>query len=147
MPYSDDLSKEKAPTRKTLLPEGWRPFTIKSGEDKESKAGNKMFVFRIEDNETSNQEDIYIVRTEGKRWLLKQMLMAIGVVPDADGKFTYEMSDFIGKEVVGKVIHEDNEWVNREGQTIKSKQHKIVEFKGISEHLSKTKVDDISWEE
>ena len=147
MPYSDDLSKEKAPTRKTLLPEGWRPFTIKSGEDKESKAGNKMFVFRIEDNETSNQEDIYIVRTEGKRWLLKQMLTAIGIVPDTDGKFTYEMSDFIEKQLVGKVIHEDNTWVNREGQTITSKQHKIVEFKSVADHIKPKSPADISWDE
>ena len=145
MPYSDDLSNEKAPKVKKLLPEGWRPFTIKEGKEATSKAGNAMFVFTIEDKETGYNEDIYIVRTEGKRWILKAMLASIGIQKNEEGKYVYEMSDFVGKDIVGQVIHEPNEYINRSGETIKTTQHKIVDFRSVDEHINKP--EDIQWSE
>ena len=47
--------------------------------------------------------------------------------------------DVLDKEIAGLFLHEPNDYINREGVTVKSTQHKIVEFK---------KVDDaVAWDE
>ena len=143
MPYKDDLSNEKAPSRKRLLPEGWRVFKFRSGKEQSSKAGNSMFVMSIEDVETENVEDIYVVRTPGKRWLLKTILEALGIERKDDG-YTYELEDLLHKNIMGEVIHEPNEYINRKGETIRGTQHKIVAFKRYDANV---KPEDIKWEE
>ena len=87
-----------------------------------------MFVIGMKDKETGYVDSIYAVATEGKRWVLKNILSSCGVKAGADGVYDWSSSDIIGKEVVGEVEHEDNTWINREGNEITSKQHKIVHF-------------------
>lgn len=129
MSYSMNLDNEKAPNVKQLLPQGWRIFTILSGEETTSKSGNAMFKFNIRDLETEYCEDIYCVSVEGKRWLLKQILSSCGIEKDASGNYTWDIKDILNKEILGKVNHKPNEYINRNGDTIKTTQHKIVEFK------------------
>jgi DNA-binding PadR family transcriptional regulator len=123
------MSQEKPIIRKKLLPEGWREFTIISCEPSVSKGGNEMFIFELQDSETGYIDKLYAVSTQGKRWLLKTILTACGVPAGQDGVYDWETSAVIGKQVQGLVEHEDNEWINREGETVKSKKHKIVEIK------------------
>ena len=145
MPYNDDLSQEKKPTRKQLLPQGWRVFKFVSGEDKPSKKGNPMFVMQIEDKETGYTEAVYLVRTEGKRWLLKAVLEAVGIQRSEDGKYNYELKDLLDKEILGEVVHEPNEFINRNGDLIKTTQHKIVDFK--KGEVAPKSPNEISWNE
>jgi hypothetical protein len=148
MPYKDDLSKETAPKRRTLLPVGWRQFKITFGEEKTSKAGNKMFVLTCQDEETKYPEDVYVVLTPGKRWILKQLLEALGIEVNKNGEFVYELSDLLNKDVLGEVIHEDNTWINRQGESVTTKQHKIVGFKAYTANPNGvTSADDIAWKD
>ena len=127
--YKMDMSKEKEVTRKKLLPEGWRKFNILSCEPSVSKSGNDMFIIELEDVETSYIDKIYAISTEGKRWFLKSILAACNVPASQDGVYDWEAKDIIGKQIEGLIEHEDNEWINRQGDKVITKQHRIVEFK------------------
>lgn len=129
----DNMSNEKAPKRKKLLPEGWRKFTITDGKSTTSKGGNPMYVFSIQDCETGYEEDIYAVNVEGKRWFLKSLLEAIGFIADKDGCFDWELNQTVNKEFMGLVEHEPNEYINRSGETVKETQHRVTEVKSVEE--------------
>jgi len=126
-PYNMDMSEEKAPKIKQLLPEGNRPSKIVSCKESKSKAGNQMFIIGFRDKETGYVTDVYAVAEKGKRWFLKMVLEAC----TADFS-KWEITDILEKDVMCKVVHEDNEWTNREGDTIITKQHKIIGVENIS---------------
>lgn len=126
--YQYDMTSEKAPTRRKLLPEGERGFEVVSCEPSISKSGNDMFIVELKDIETQYVDKVYLVATQGKRWMLKQLLTACGVPAGKDGVYDWSASDIIGKEVNGEVEHEDNEYIDRQGNTVKNKQHRIVSF-------------------
>jgi hypothetical protein len=129
----DNYSNEKAPKKKKLLPEGWRKFTILGCKPTTSKGGNPMYVFSIQDCETGYEEDIYAVNVEGKRWFLKMMLEALGIVADKKGVTDWDPSQLVNKEFMGLVEHEPNEYINRDGETVKTTQHRITEVKSFEE--------------
>ena len=129
MPYSDNLDNEPKPSRKRLLPQGWRIFQLKSGKETTSKAGNPMFVFEIQDKETEYAEDIYCVSTPGKRWLLKCILSSVGIERSTAGTYNWDIPDVLNKDICGLVEHEPNDYINRNGDTVKTVQHRIVDFK------------------
>ena len=123
-----DMSNEKKPVVKKLLPEGWRKFVINSAEAKISKQGNEMFVVNIGDVKTGYTEDIYLVATQGKRWLLKELLAACGITRGSDDKYSWDIPDILTKEIAGLVEHEPNEYINRNGETVKTTIHRINSF-------------------
>lgn len=123
-----DMSQEKEPKVKKLLDEGKRIFKILEAENSISKSGNEMVVVKVEDQETKYQEKLYLVSVQGKRWLLKKLLTACGVKAGSDGIYELELTDIIDKEFLGEVIHEPNEYINRNGETVKTTQHRIVDF-------------------
>lgn len=128
MGYSMNMSDEKKPNIKVLLDQGWREFKITGCEEKTSKAGNLMFVFSAQDKETGYIDTWYAVGEPGKRWFLKSILAACNCDASSDGVYNWEFSDVIGKNVLGLVIHEDNEWINREGEKVVQKQHKVSDI-------------------
>ena len=130
MGYKMDMSHEK--DKKELLPEGWRAFEILECSEETSKAGNLMFKFKILDIETQQEEEIYAIATEGKRWFLKQILLACGIA-EKDGLFDWDIPDVLTKTIMGRVAHQNEEWINREGKTVNSLKHKIVEVKADEE--------------
>ena len=136
MPYNMNMNSEKRPNVKRLLDEGWRTFRINSGEAKVSKSGNDMFVVNITDIKTGYSEDIYLVATEGKRWLLKEILVACGIPKDTEGNYTWDIPDIINKEIVGLVEHEPNEYINRNGDTVKTTVHRINKFDIVSNQVA-----------
>lgn len=133
-----DMSEEKEVKRRMLLPEGNRPFIIHSCIESTSKSGNPMIVFTLIDKETKSEDKVYAVAVKGKRFLLKQILTACGIPAGQDGIYEFEINDLLNKEVMGEVIHEENEWINRAGETVKTKQHRIVEF---------SKPEEVAWDE
>ena len=134
------MSSEKPIIRKRLLDEGWRVFEIISCEPSVSKGGNEMFIFEFKDEETQYVDKTYAVATQGKRFFLKSILAACGVPAAADGVYDWEIKDVIGKKIQGLVEHEDNEWINRQGDTVTTKQHRIVEIKPREESTWDEKV-------
>ena len=136
-----DMSGEKQPVRKRLLPEGWREFEIISCEPSVSKAGKEMFVFQFQDLETAYVDNIYAISIQGKRWFLKSILTACGIPAGQDGIYDWEIKDVIGKKIQGLIEHEDNTWINREGEEVTTKQHRIVEVKSPDES------EEIGWDD
>lgn len=128
-----DMSGEQAPTRKKLLPEGEREFIIKSCEPSLSKSGNDMFIIELEDVETKYIDKIYPLAVPKKRWFLKTILAACNIPASENGVYDWEIKDILEKHIIGVVEHEDNEWINRQGETVITKQHKIVEVKPCEE--------------
>ncbi len=131
MGFLHNMDKEKAPSRKVLLPEGWRMIRIIGVKEGTSKAGNPQFIFRIQDSDTKHEEDLYAVATEGKRYFLKQILVACGV-KELLGTFNWDVPDVLNKEILALVEHKPNEYINRQGETVKTTQHKIVDVKAIA---------------
>jgi len=126
MGYKMDMSKESK--KKVLLPEGWRAFKIIGCEEKVSKQGNDMFVFTFLDLETMTQDEIYAIATQGKRWFLKSVLAACGVAAAQDGVYEWDMQDVMNKVISGYVEHEEEEWINRKGESIVSKKSKVTDI-------------------
>lgn len=135
MSYSMSMENEKRPNVKKLLEEGWRKFRINTVEPKISKSGNEMFVINITDDKTSYSEDIYLISKEGKRWLLKELLSACGITKDEQGIYNWKESDLIGKEIFGLVEHEPQEYINRNGETVKTIQHRINKFDTVENQI------------
>ena len=127
MSYSMNLDDERAP--KKTLPEGWRVFKILAGREQVSKAGNEMIVFNVEDVISGYYEEVYCVTQKGKRWTLKSILVACGIPRNEDGNYNWEIKDLAGKEILGLVEHQPNDYINRNGETVKGFQHKINDFK------------------
>jgi hypothetical protein len=149
--YSYNLENEKAPSKKILLNQGPRILTIIGGNEAISKKGNNMFVFEMEELETKHVEKVYCILEEGKRWVLKQILDSINVQKDSSGNYSWDLESIIGKKLLGVVIHEDTEFINRDGNTIKTKRHKIIEFKKYTPNQtapgSIEQLDEAQWKD
>lgn len=131
MAYRHDMKDEKKPFRRKLLPEGWREFQIINCKEATAKSGNEMFIFTIRDLLTAYEEDIYAISTPGKRWFLKSILDAVGCPAGQDGVYDWDIPTVLNKRFMGLVEHEPYEFVNREGETVKTQRHKIVDTKAI----------------
>lgn len=139
--YSMDMSEEKAPRGTMLLDRGWRKFNILACEENVSKAGNKMSILSVEDDLTGNVEDVYAIMTKGKRWFLKSILTAVGCEAGEDGKYNWSPEDILNKSFEGFVIHEPNNYINRDGNEVKKTVHKIVKARAIPTEEEKTKAE------
>jgi len=136
--YEMNMSDEKTPRVKRLLPEGWRKHKIVACEEKTSKAGNKQFVITLQDEETEHEYDVYAVSVPGKRWFLKSILSACGVSASEDGVYAWDITDILNKEISCLLAHEDNDYINRDGVEIKEQQHRVESIKEI---------DEVKWDE
>jgi len=126
MPYEMDMSTEKPP--QSLLKEGLRDMVVKAVRNQKSKAGNNMFVFTLQDVETRQEIEVYLVAEPGKRWMLKSLLTACRIVPDITDKFIWEDSDVLEKKITCEVVTVEEEWINRDGVTVKTPKSKINAF-------------------
>ena len=123
--YSHDMSRE---SNRGLLPEGWRKFKIVKCEKAVSKAGNEMFIFNLQDAITKKVEQVYAIATQGKRWFLKSLLAACDIPASQDGIYEWDVEDVLDQDIMGKVEHIDERWINREGEKITSTKGKITEI-------------------
>lgn len=122
-----DMSQEKE--QKELLPEGWRTFKVIDVTEETSKAGNPMLKWIIKDEETGQDETIFAVSVQGKRWFLKGLLLACGVTVLDGEMYDFELSELKNKIISGEVKHIPEKWVNREGVEVTTPKAKIVNFK------------------
>lgn len=134
----DDMSNEKAPSRKRLIPEGWNPMTVESCESSVSKAGNAMKIVELHYKPMTYTEKIYLVAEQGKRWQLKKLLIACGIEAGKDGIYDWNDEDIVGTEINILNEPEDNTYINRNGDSITTKQNRFVDFEpiGWDEHES-----------
>ena len=128
--YSMDMSRE---SNKVLLPEGWRKFKILKCEESVSKKGNEMFIFDLQDALTKKVEQVYAIATQGKRWFLKSLLAACDVPASQDGVYDWDIEDVLNEDIMGKVEHIEEDWINREGKTVTSTKGKITEIGKVGE--------------
>jgi len=148
MGYKHNMKDEKEPKRRRLLSEGWRLFTILDCREDISKSGNDMFIFTIKDIKTDYEEDVYAVAVKGKRWFLKSILTAVGCSAGEDGIYDWDIPQVINKEFMGLVEHEPNEYINRDNETVKTTQHRIVRIKQTStEEAIVNEENEPPWEE
>ena len=129
MGYNMDMSDEKKPQIKVCLPEGWRKFKLTYAEEQTSKQGNDMIVITAEDVETGYCDTWYALAVPKKRWFLKMILAACGCAASEDGVYDWDIPDIIGKSVEGLCVHEDNKWINRDGDEVVTQQHKVVDIR------------------
>ena len=129
MGYSYDMQGERKP--RVVLEEGLRKFKVISCEEMTSKAGNSMFLVGLEDVETQGYIDVYCIATPKKRWLLKSLLTSCGIEAGKDGIYNFDIPDLLEREVMGKVENSDEEWINREGETVVTKKSRITEFEEV----------------
>ena len=105
-----------------------------------------MFTLQLKDEQTGIVVNIYLIRTPGKRWNLKQVLEAVGVNKQDDDNYNY-LPELIGKKIMGQVAHEPNDWIDRQGNEVKGTQHRIVDFKTYTANPDGvTTADGVAWE-
>jgi hypothetical protein len=127
-----DMSQEKQPNIKKLLPEGILTMVIESCEPSVSKAGNHMMIVGLHNEEEKYTEKVYLVAEQGKRWQLKQLLTACGIEAGKDNVYDWDTEDIIGKKVKVTNEHEDNTWINRDGNEITTKQNRFTDFEQLA---------------
>ena len=129
---TDDMSQEKRPNIKRVLPEGWLKMKIESCEPSISKSGNQMMIIELIEAKTGSVEKIYLVAEQGKRWQLKKLLIACGIEAGKDGVYDWDTQDIIGKEIQALNEPEDNTWINRDGHEITTKQNRFIDFEVLA---------------
>lgn len=145
MSYSMDMSKEQAPN--ALLTEGWHEFKCVDMVPEVSKKGNDMFVSDFVHVKSDKHIKVWLVSTEGKRWMLKQLLEACGVVRSEDGKYNWDFPNVINKSVLGYIQNIEESFINRDGAEIKTQKSKLVEFKAFNGNPEGVKsIEDVNWE-
>jgi hypothetical protein len=142
--YQDDMSNEKRPP--VLLPEGDRRMVVTEMIKGTSKKGFEKYITVVEDVKTKKSLELHLSNKEGVRWVLKSLLSACGVEKNAEGKYDWSETDVIGKTVIGMVETIQEEWINREGETVKTPKSKITEF--LEDSVPEPeKPQDVAWEE
>jgi len=126
--FSNDFCLEK------WIPEpGEQRVIVISMELKYSKKGNPMYVVKLTSERFREDTiSIYLTNISGKRWLLKQLVEAAGIIPfkSPDGKITHnwEPKNIIGKTVCAEFYHEERPWINKKGENILIKDAKVKRF-------------------
>lgn len=128
MSYEMDMSQEKEPVRNDKFDEGRHEFVIHEVEPSMSKKGNEMFIVTLKQEATNKKIQCYLVATPGKRWMLKQLLSSVGIDKNAEGKYSWDIKDVLGKNVVGIIENVDEEYIDRQGESKKVTKPKVVAF-------------------
>ena len=124
--YKDNMDNERAPSG--LLPEGQRELKIVSMEDTISKQGNAMFLTQVRDTATGDEQTIYLVSVQGKRWMLKSLLDSVGITKDNDGNYLWDIEDVVERVVSAKVVHQEESYLDNNAQERTSTKSRIMSF-------------------
>jgi hypothetical protein len=133
MSYDHDMNGEDRVVFE--MPDGWHDFEIVNLTEQKSKQNNDMFVAKVVSAEDYGVGcDVYLLAEKGKKWFLKQLLTACGIVSDEEGHMLWDIPDIEGKTVSGRIEHQqDKDWIDREGKTQPGKNKaRIVEFKKMT---------------
>lgn len=121
-------------TGTVLLSEGQHRAVVTGVElIKESKSGNPYFLWKLMTGEGPIEMRTTLIK--GKRWLLKQTLMACGIVAnenDPEEKYVFSEKDVIKKTISIMVINQKQSFVGREGYPIeveRSQVNRVLTYK------------------
>lgn len=127
--FNTQFKNEKAPKVKTVFEAGWNYWNVTGIKQEVSKSSkNPMFVITLEHANICQPIDVYAIAVQGKQWLLMQFLKACGIKVEEGVELNWDSSDVLGKTIMGFVQNEDNNWIDREGQSRSDKQSKISNF-------------------
>ncbi len=143
--YKDNMSEEKKPA--SILPEGLRTVRVTEMIKGLSKAGNNQFVTTIEDTQTRESMQVWLVSEPKKRWMLKSLLAAVKAPASEDGVYDWSTTDVIGKKVIANIKHYKEPWINREGNEVMLDKCKVSEFLMSDEQENTIDADKIAWDE
>lgn len=131
--YSDDMTEDVG---KWLPEEGYQDLEIVTMIEGTSKAGNSKFTINFASAINPNnglQQDL--TNIQGKRWLLRQLLEACGIIPveNAEGRkiYDWDISDVEGHTVSAKIIHDKTPFIGRDGKEVIIQKAKIIEFRKL----------------
>lgn len=136
--HTMDMGQEKEKSEQEVFAEGWHDFEVVSMEEATSKQGNPMFKISLAlaDNPTKGIV-VYAILSQGKRWLLKQLLDACGCEAGQDKVYDFDTDDIIGKTVSGRIENQNENWVDRNGKERKTIKSKIMAFSAMkSENIA-----------
>jgi hypothetical protein len=126
------------------VPEGLYNFEILSVNLTKSKAGNEMYEITLAlENDPSQGTKVYCVTEQGKRWLLKSFLRALDCATTETGEYIFDKEEAeaaTGKIINGKVILEENKWLDRSGEERANTKCKVVNFYPRKEYEQEARV-------
>ena len=130
----DDMTND---TGRWLPNEGDHDLEIINMQEAISKQGNSKYV--IDFASADNPEDVLqqnLTNIPGKRWLLRQLLEAVGIKPEKnkEGKkiYDWETDDVIGKTVTAQIVHDETPFIGRDGNEIVIPKAKVIKFKKLT---------------
>lgn len=129
--YRDDMTNDNG---RWLPEEGWRKLEVVSIKEKTSKQGNPMFCVNFADDQDSTKGlEQLLTNIPGKRWMLRQLLEACGIVPETnpEGKkiYTWDIPDVERKKVDALIEHDKTPFIGRDGVEVTIPKAKIIEFR------------------
>jgi len=130
----DDMTND---TGRWLPNEGDHDLEIINMQEATSKQGNSKYV--IDFASADNPEDVLqqnLTNIPGKRWLLRQLLEAVGIKPEKnkEGKkiYDWETDDVIGKTITAQIVHDKTPFIGRDGNEIVIPKAKVIKFKKLT---------------
>ena len=113
--------------------------------DKEtSKSGNPYFLWTLE-NKDGDKIDVRTTLLKGKRWLLKQILLACGIEAKSDDpekKYDFDEEMVIGKDVIISIVNRESTFTDRFGKEITRTKSEVTRVKPSIDDLLKTPVQN-----
>ena len=126
--FEMDMSNERKP--KELFKPGETVVKILSMELQTSKSGNKMFKCEIQQVMTGATDTFFLVAEEKKRWLLKSLLDATGqFTKSKNNNYVFDIDKIVGMQVIAEIYHEEQPWIDTNGNQTTVKNNKIKTFK------------------
>jgi len=96
----------------------------------ESKSGNPYFFWKLKTE--SGSIDVRTTLIKGKRWLLKQILLACGIQADEkdpEEKYVFDEKDVMGKKIIINVVNRESSFTGRDGKTVTNTKSEVNRIK------------------
>jgi hypothetical protein len=123
-----NMSEETKLVQREDFPAGDRKIRILDAKESTSKSGNEMIEWTVEDIETGKQDIIYTVAVQKKRWALKNLLDACGVIVKDGEIYVFELDKLIDRVVIATNKPFEQEFINRKGETKTNLKNKFTNF-------------------
>ena len=115
---------------------------VKLIDENESKSGNPYFFWTLL-NDNDEKIEVRTTLLKGKRWLLKQMLMACGISSDDKDpaqKYKFNPTMVVGKKVIISVVNRESSFTNSNGRKITITKSEVNRVQAINEKAESDKI-------
>lgn len=129
----------------TELPDGDHVAEIKNVrlvDEEESGSGNPYFLWTLGTKE--GDLDVRTTLIKGKRWLLKQMLLACGIESkddDPEKKYAFSPENVIEKTIIIQIKNKPNSYTNKDGEKVENTKSEVRRVKPYKIEKSAEKVE------